>query len=66
MKVTYVRGWTSPLCDVKLSCPQKRPYSYLEHTRRRANVRRAFTSTSSILLTDMLVSRVVYTMSQGH
>ena len=30
------------------------------------NVRRAFTSTSSILLTDMLVSRVAYTMSQGH
>ena len=35
MKVTYVRGWTSPVCDVKLSRPQKRPYSY---TRRRANV----------------------------
>ena len=39
MKVTYARGWTSPLCDVELSCPQKRPYSYLEHTRRRDNVR---------------------------
>ena len=39
MKVTYVRGWTSPVCDVKLSCLQKRPHSYLEHTRRRANVR---------------------------
>ena len=39
MKVTYVRGWTSPVCDIKLSCPQKRPYSYIEHTRRRANVR---------------------------
>ena len=39
MKVTYVRGWTSPVCDVKLSCPQKRPYSCVEHTRRRANVR---------------------------
>ena len=21
MKVTYVRGLTSPVCDVKLSCP---------------------------------------------
>ena len=39
MKVTYVRGWTSPDCDVKLSRPQKRPYSYLEHTRRGGNVR---------------------------
>ena len=39
MKVYYVRGWTSPVCDVKLSCPQKRPYSYLEHTIRRANMR---------------------------
>ena len=39
MKVTYVRGWTSHVCDVKLSCPQKRPYSYLEHIRRWANVR---------------------------
>ena len=39
MKVTYVRVWTSHVCDVKLSCPQKRPYSYLEHIRRWANVR---------------------------